>query len=273
MARTLCLRPGARPLRRGAGQVQFGRWPGGGVVLAGLTEAETAALLSLTVPVQEQYWIASARAAGVDALRVERLVEALDRHDLLARPGRGGELSGGHRVLVEGGGRLAELLAGLLPQPLPGDRTRPALVVLLAAEAAPRHLWRPWWEAGVPHLPVLLGEQVVLGPVVTPPEGPCLGCLDLHRTDRDPAWPRLLAQLVRTAPGEDPARGLDESAVAAAAAATAAVVRAHLGGTAAPPGISWRLGWPWPQVAVQAWTAHPACPGHGRRPPGPPGGG
>ena len=45
------------------------------------------------------------------------------------------------------------------------------------------------------------------GPLVTPGRGPCLRCLDLHRCDRDPAWPALLAQLALPAPGRAGARG------------------------------------------------------------------
>ena len=40
---------------------------------------------------------------------------------------------------------------------------------------------------GIPHLPSpLLETTATVGPLVTPGEGPCLRCLDLHRCDRDP---------------------------------------------------------------------------------------
>ncbi len=35
----------------------------------------------------------------------------------------------------------------------------------------------------------------VIGPLVPPRGSPCLNCVDLHRRDRDPAWPALVAQL------------------------------------------------------------------------------
>jgi hypothetical protein len=35
----------------------------------------------------------------------------------------------------------------------------------------------------------------VIGPLVPSTGSPCLNCLDLHRRDRDPAWPALAAQL------------------------------------------------------------------------------
>ncbi|MBO3172185.1 hypothetical protein GZ196_05265, partial [Dermatophilus congolensis] len=51
-----------------------------------------------------------------------------------------------------------------------------------------------WNKANIPHLPVTLdGCTITIGPWITP-EGPCLHCIDLTRSDEDPAWPHLLAQ-------------------------------------------------------------------------------
>lgn len=48
----------------------------------------------------------------------------------------------------------------------------------------------------IPHLAVDVRDGVaIVGPLVPPAGSPCLGCLDLHRRDRDPAWPALAAQL------------------------------------------------------------------------------
>lgn len=41
------------------------------------------------------------------------------------------------------------------------------------------------------------GAGVVVGPLVEPGCTPCVRCLDLGRTTRDPAWPRQLAHLCR----------------------------------------------------------------------------
>jgi len=50
--------------------------------------------------------------------------------------------------------------------------------------------------AGSPHLPVLLRDGVgMVGPLVLPGRSSCLRCADLHRSDRDPEWPALAAQL------------------------------------------------------------------------------
>ena len=60
--------------------------------------------------------------------------------------------------------------------------------------------------AGVPHLLGRLEvDRAVVGPGVLPGRSPCAGCLDHVRTDRDPQWPALQAQLrdSRRAPGGD----------------------------------------------------------------------
>jgi hypothetical protein len=49
---------------------------------------------------------------------------------------------------------------------------------------------------GVPHLYVTVREGTgLVGPFVLPGRSACHRCLDLHRADRDPAWPRIAAQL------------------------------------------------------------------------------
>lgn len=54
--------------------------------------------------------------------------------------------------------------------------------------------------AQVPHLLVEFGtDQGSVGPLVLPGLTSCLRCADLHRRDRDPAWPVLAAQLASAA--------------------------------------------------------------------------
>jgi hypothetical protein len=49
-----------------------------------------------------------------------------------------------------------------------------------------------------PHLLVRsLGDAVWVGPLVLPGRTPCIRCTDLTRTDADPGWPAVLAQLGR----------------------------------------------------------------------------
>jgi bacteriocin biosynthesis cyclodehydratase domain-containing protein len=75
----------------------------------------------------------------------------------------------------------------------------PALVARLVSER-------------VPHLAVQAREgKILVGPLVLPGRTGCLGCVGLHRGDRDPAWPRLAAQLT----GRPPVTALAGAAVAA----------------------------------------------------------
>jgi len=62
-----------------------------------------------------------------------------------------------------------------------------------------------WLRADVPHLLVRFGDRSIrVGPFVAPGAGPCAACLELQRTDRDPAWPAMAAQLSRRrAPSAD----------------------------------------------------------------------
>ncbi|MFJ1897835.1 MULTISPECIES: ThiF family adenylyltransferase [unclassified Streptomyces] len=53
----------------------------------------------------------------------------------------------------------------------------------------------PWVASGTPHLYAGVIEATgFVGPLVLPGGTACAGCLDLHRRDRDPEWPRMLAQ-------------------------------------------------------------------------------
>lgn len=77
----------------------------------------------------------------------------------------------------------------------PGRRT-PDLVVLVDSRVADAVQHRALLAADVPHLSVVLREaSALIGPLVRPGRSACLRCAELHRTDRDPGWPALAAQL------------------------------------------------------------------------------
>ncbi|MEW5630860.1 ThiF family adenylyltransferase, partial [Streptomyces hydrogenans] len=64
----------------------------------------------------------------------------------------------------------------------------------------------PWMTAGIPHLYAgVLEATGVVGPLVLPGGTACARCLQEEATDRDPAWPRLLAQWRSGAPHPLPA--------------------------------------------------------------------
>ncbi|WP_239167522.1 hypothetical protein [Catellatospora coxensis] len=109
----------------------------------------------------------------------------------------------------------------------------------------------------VPHLALTVRDGVaVVGPLVPASGGPCLHCLDLHRTDRDPSWPRLAAQLAQAPGGADPCSAATRLTAAGFAAAE---VLAHLdGGAPSTVGTTVEIngGLPWRR---RSWSPHPAC--------------
>jgi bacteriocin biosynthesis cyclodehydratase domain-containing protein len=159
--------------------------------------------------------------------------------------------------------------AGAAPAPPPqagetGDadpsRAGPDAVVLVDHAVADTVRANELVRADVPHLSVVVrDDDVVVGPLVRPGHGPCLRCLDLHRGDRDPAWPSLLAQLRRPPPGTPEP---EESAVTTLAAGLAALqVLALLDGltTPAADGATLEIELPDGLVGRREWPAHPRC--------------
>ena len=105
----------------------------------------------------------------------------------------------------------------------PGDPRSSAdvAVVLVEGAAAALH-FRRHLRDDVPHLPVALERgRITVGPLVVPGISPCLACRDAHERDRDPAWPRLHAQLIGRAAGSVSAVRIADAAIAVAAVLTA----------------------------------------------------
>ncbi|MEU6483061.1 ThiF family adenylyltransferase [Streptomyces sp. NPDC046887] len=81
-----------------------------------------------------------------------------------------------------------------------GSEPGVALVVVaprdgLAAYAPDPLTAEAWVATGTPHLYAGVVEATgVVGPLVLPGGTACVRCVELERTDRDPAWPRMLAQ-------------------------------------------------------------------------------
>ena len=149
-----------------------------------------------------------AQRAGAAPSRVEQLLAELD--SVLER-GRA-ERSTREPILVVGRGlgasRIADTLAEagrtvrLSPEGLSSPDAVPSRAALDVGVLIARHVVDPsehlaWLRRDAAHLPVLFGEfGVVIGPLVVPGESACLGCISLHRTDADPAWPAISAQLL-----------------------------------------------------------------------------
>lgn len=72
----------------------------------------------------------------------------------------------------------------------------PDLVILTDSDPIEPRLRDSLHRMGAAHLPVVVRESTaVVGPLVLPGQYGCLTCADLHRRDRDPAWPALATQL------------------------------------------------------------------------------
>jgi bacteriocin biosynthesis cyclodehydratase domain-containing protein len=111
-----------------------------------------------------------------------------------------------------------------------------------------------------PHLAVSASEAIgVVGPLVLPGRTACLRCLDLSRTDRDPAWPLILAQLA----GRQPIPLACDAPLAAAVAAQAAFQALAFVDTATVPDAvrngTLELVLPAWQWRRRTWLPHPDC--------------
>jgi bacteriocin biosynthesis cyclodehydratase domain-containing protein len=139
------------------------------------------------------------------------------------------------------------------------------LVVLTDYLVADPRMVRDLHSQGVPHLPVRVRDgSGLVGPLVIPGETSCLDCADLHRSDRDAAWPAIAAQLRDTVGVADRATLLATAALALSQVNR--VIAAVRGQPVAPD--------PGPPAALNAtlefdlnagsivarrWTRHPLC--------------
>ena len=97
-------------------------------------------------------------------------------------------------------------------------------------------------------------------PLITSAQGPCLSCMDLHRGDRDPAWPAVLSQLSPTWPLRTGAPvNLEGSLTATTIGAAATIVHTCLDGQPVPRDLSLELCLTWPAILSRRWFRHPLC--------------
>ncbi len=139
------------------------------------------------------------------------------------------------------------------------------LAVMVAHYVLDPELHGFWLRRDIPHLPVVFGDLgVQLGPIIEPGSGPCLYCIERHRSDADPAWPAIASQLWgRRSPVETPLVSHETAAL------TARLVLARLGGGAdggqpddrphRTGARSIRLDAASGAISRLRWTPHPAC--------------
>jgi bacteriocin biosynthesis cyclodehydratase domain-containing protein len=139
------------------------------------------------------------------------------------------------------------------------------LVVLTDYLVADPRMVRDLHARGVPHLPVRVRDGTgLVGPLVIPGVTSCLGCADLHRSDRDAAWPAIAAQLRDTVGVADRATVLATAALALSQVnrVIAAVRGQEAVPDPAPPQalnatLEFDLGAG--SIVARRWAKHPLC--------------
>lgn len=242
--------------------------PPGGHTSAGLVTV----LRAMSSPQSRKHLHALAKKNGIDGETVDALLESLTSHGVV-RPqsdSHGRTLS----IRIHGGGPLSALLAeGLrcsgarVSLTSHGNAAGAAsgvdIVVLADALASDPRLLRDLHTAHVPHLPVRVRDGTgLVGPLVIPGVTSCLCCADLHRTDRDPAWPALAAQLRHEVGTAD-----RPTLLATAALALAQLMHVIAGVRAAarpstPPSTlntTWEVDVASNAISARRWPRHPLC--------------
>jgi bacteriocin biosynthesis cyclodehydratase domain-containing protein len=134
-----------------------------------------------------------ARAAGAGKHDVDALLKAVS-------PALEEEkVDGQGAITIAGSGATAMRLAEILRQSgaqVVTDGGETGFAVIVAHYVIEPELHGYWLRRDIPHLPIVYGDTSVrVGPFVEPGLGPCLYCLELRRTDADPAWPTIASQL------------------------------------------------------------------------------
>ncbi|MCV7315655.1 cyclodehydratase [Mycolicibacillus parakoreensis] len=289
MSRWYVLNPAMPVLLRPDDTVQLGWDPRRAVLIAPPPDLSVAALAALLRSMQTRISaVALHRRARADGLRepaaLTELLTAvvaagLARVETAPRPSS----SRCPAIRVHGRGPLSDLLATSLRgcgarvehSRQPHARlTGTDLVVLADTLVVDPRLLRELHGGRVAHLAVRVRDGVgLIGPLVIPGVTSCLDCADLHRGDRDPAWPALAAQLRETVGTADPATVLATGALALTEVnRVVAAVRGAAVDPAPPP--TWNATVEFDVAAgtllTRRWRRHPRCRCWSGAPPGAP---
>ncbi|MFG2682904.1 TOMM precursor leader peptide-binding protein [Streptomyces sp. NPDC048392] len=148
--------------------------------------------------------------------------------------------------------------------PAEGDAPVFSLVVIAPRDDVAVHTPDPvgaesLMASGTPHLYAGVVEGTgVVGPLVLPGDTGCASCLQAHRTDRDPVWPRLVAQWRSGRQRRVPPCDLTLATTVAGFAAAHAL--SFLDGRApSSTGARWEVSLPGLRWHARPVRAHPAC--------------
>ncbi|OBB89072.1 cyclodehydratase [Mycobacterium colombiense] len=276
---TYALDPALPVLLRPDGAVQVGWDPRRAVLVrppGGLAAAELATLLrtmwSPTPLAELQHRALDFGLTDADGLRnlVARLVDAGVATECGQPRARAAS------VRIHGRGPLSELMLETLrcsgariahsSQPHAAVSASDVdLVVLSDFLVADPRMVRDLHHQGVAHLLVRVRDGIgLVGPLVIPGVTSCLGCADLHRRDRDAAWPAICAQLRETVGVADRATVLATAALALSQVnrVIAAVHGQEAGAGPAPPqtlNATLEFDLHSSAIVTRPWAKHPLC--------------
>ncbi|MGW6565314.1 ThiF family adenylyltransferase [Streptomyces sp. NPDC054975] len=236
--RRVSARRAARVQVRGAGRV--------GAMVAALLSASGVGRVDVLDSGSVRPWEVAPGGLPAEAVGERRAAAA---HRLVARSAPGGRPPRPPRRVTGELGREPGLslvvvtprdgLSAYLPDPLPAEG---------------------WIATGTPHLYAgVLEATGVVGPLVLPGGTACARCAQEERTDREPAWPRMLAQWRSGPPPEVPACDLGLAAAVAGLAAAHALAFLD-GGLPTSTGARWEVSLPLLEWRVERTRPHPACP-------------
>ncbi|GAB2499985.1 hypothetical protein CATRI_03125 [Corynebacterium atrinae] len=196
--------------------------------------------------------LAAARSLVDDLLAFEILVPV--RAESVVLLGRGALAVTTSSLLEESGVRVRTPVRGEseLSYLAKTDVSGPVLVVDRLAHArvmapALARCARTWVSGAI------VDKRGVVGPVRVTSRGACPLCVDLHRTDQDEFWHRVVTQLPGGPVAPDPV------VVAATAVRLAVVTLDMLRGQAPPPGQTFTID-PYGMDEEAVWGTHPRCP-------------
>lgn len=255
---------------RSSGEVQIGIDAGSGIIVGGLSETESQWLLSLNRRSTPR------RQSAPSPQRTDELVSLLQAHRLLSidpalqSRWRAPQLPSSKlyqsqpTVSLLGRGTIVGILRAQAHRcgmrVLPASEQGVDITVLLASPAIAMHDAQEWAGSNRAHLPVVVRPGYAsIGPLVARRGGPCLHCLDLARTDRDPDWPSVLGSMASRSLGTGPPISSNSEVTSAVAALTTMILRAHAEGLQVPEGVAWDLHPPSPVVTAHRWERHPRC--------------
>lgn len=163
----------------------------------------------------------------------------------------------GDRFAVAGVQAMIRTAPGVRSGPIPPGRRADLVMLTDPAPVEPTvqaslHLDR------TAHLTASVdGSRAVIGPLVLPGVTSCLRCADLHRCDRDPAWPWLAVQLAN----RPRRRAISDVALCVAAAGLAAGQALAYLDRGEPETLNATLEWQLPdwRLRRRRWVSHHDC--------------